>query len=55
LIITWLTVAEYLCHKWPQICSVCRNHNPVFFSFRSANWVCSKITTSGAGTSNRNN
>jgi hypothetical protein len=19
----------YLCHKWPRICSVCRNHNPV--------------------------
>ena len=24
---TWLTVTEYLCHKWPRICSVCRNHN----------------------------
>jgi hypothetical protein len=24
---TWLTVMEYLCHKWLQICSVCRNHN----------------------------
>ena len=21
----------YLCHKWPRICSVCRNHNPVLF------------------------
>ena len=20
---------EYLCHKWPWICSVCHNHNPV--------------------------
>jgi hypothetical protein len=25
---TWLTVAEYLCYKWPRICSVCRNHSP---------------------------
>jgi hypothetical protein len=22
---TWLTVMEYLCHKWPRICSTCRN------------------------------
>ena len=22
-----------LCHKWQWICSVCRNHNPVLFSF----------------------
>ena len=20
----WLTVMEYLCHKWPRICSICR-------------------------------
>jgi hypothetical protein len=26
---TWLNVTEYLCHKCPLICSVCRNHNPV--------------------------
>ena len=24
------TVTEYLYHKWLQICSVCRNHNPYF-------------------------
>jgi len=24
-IMTWLTVMEYLCHKWPRICSTCRN------------------------------
>ena len=23
---------EYLCHKWPRICFVCRNHNPVLHS-----------------------
>jgi hypothetical protein len=26
---TRLTVTEYLCHKWPQICSTCRKHFPV--------------------------
>ena len=26
-------VTEYLCHKWPPICSVCRNHNPDISSF----------------------
>jgi hypothetical protein len=28
----WLTVAEYECHKWWRICSICRNHNPVLSS-----------------------
>ena len=23
---TWLTVMEYLCHKCPWICSICRQH-----------------------------
>jgi len=27
--LTWLAVTEYLCHNWPRICSVCRNHNLV--------------------------
>jgi hypothetical protein len=26
---------EYQCHKWPRICSLCRNHNPVLSSFIS--------------------
>jgi len=26
---TWLTVMEYLCHKWPRTCSTCRKHFPV--------------------------
>ena len=30
--ITGLTVAKYLCYKWPRICSVCRNDKPVLFS-----------------------
>jgi len=25
---TWLTVTEYMCHKWPRRCSVFGNHNP---------------------------
>ena len=33
---------EYLCHKWPRICSVGRNHNPVIFSFMTYHWICSK-------------
>jgi hypothetical protein len=24
---------EYLCHKWPRICSTCRKHFPVLSSF----------------------
>jgi hypothetical protein len=24
--ITWLTVTEYLCHKWPRTCPICRKH-----------------------------
>ena len=27
---TWLTATEYLCYKWPRICSICREHFPVF-------------------------
>jgi hypothetical protein len=33
-------VTEYPCHKWPRICSVCRNQNLVFYS----------IMTCGPGT-----
>ena len=25
---TRCTISEYLCHKWPQVCSVSRNHKP---------------------------
>jgi hypothetical protein len=31
---TWLTVMEYLCHKWPRICSTCRKHFPAFLHSR---------------------
>jgi len=54
---TWLTVTEHLCHKWPRICSVCRKHNHVLFPLTTYCWVCNKSNkstttgvTSGAGT-----
>ena len=30
---TWLTVMEYLCHKWPRICSTWRKHFLLLSSF----------------------
>jgi hypothetical protein len=30
---TWLTITEYLCHKWSCLCSVCRNHNHILSYF----------------------
>jgi hypothetical protein len=45
---------EYLCHKWPRICSTCRKHFLVLSSFMTCHRVCnqSKMTgaTSGART-----
>jgi hypothetical protein len=35
--LTRLTVIEYLCHKWPKICSTCRKHFPVLSSFMTCN------------------
>jgi len=29
MVILVFTVVEYLCHKWPRICSTCRKHFPV--------------------------
>jgi len=31
-ILTWLTDMEYMCRKWPPICSIWRSENPVFLS-----------------------
>ena len=42
---TWLTVTEYMCHKRPNICSFCRNHNPDCSSFMIYYRVCSKSNT----------
>jgi hypothetical protein len=30
---TWLTVMEYLYHKWSRMCSTCRKHFPVLYSW----------------------
>ena len=32
-------ITVYLCHKWPQICSICRHHNSVLSSFTSYHQV----------------
>jgi hypothetical protein len=31
---------EYMCYKWPRICSTCRKHFPVLSSFMTYHWVC---------------
>jgi hypothetical protein len=36
---TWLTVVEYLCHKWPRICSTYRKHFP------SHSWLITGFVT----------
>jgi hypothetical protein len=28
-----VTITEYLCHIWKRICSICRKHIPIHFSF----------------------
>ena len=44
-----LTITEYLCHKWPRICSVCRRHNPVILSsFMTYNHIFNKSIMTGA-------
>ena len=45
---TWLTVMEYLCHKWPRICSTCRKHFQILSSFITYHRVCDYINTTGA-------
>jgi hypothetical protein len=32
-VLVWVNRCEYFCHKWPQICFACRNHNPVLHSW----------------------
>ena len=45
---TWLTVIEYLCHKWPRICSFCRSYNSVLSLEMTYYLVCNKSNTPGA-------
>jgi hypothetical protein len=40
-----LTATEYLCHKWPRICYVRRNHNFVLSPFMTYHRVCNKTNT----------
>jgi len=39
---------EYLCHKWPRICSVCGSYNPIFSLLTTYHGVCNKCNTTGA-------
>ena len=43
---TWSSVTEYLCRKWPRICSVC-NDNPVLSSFMIIRVLGNKNNTTG--------
>jgi hypothetical protein len=45
---TWLTVTEYLCNKWPQICFIFRNHNPTLSSFMTCHQIFDKRNTMDA-------
>jgi hypothetical protein len=38
--ITWVTSIEYLCHKWPRICSTCRKDFPVLSSLMPYHRIC---------------
>ena len=42
VVLKWLIATKYVCHKWPQICFVCRNHNPVLSSFMPYHRICDK-------------
>ena len=42
---TWLTVTGHLWHKWPRICSTCRKHFPVLFSFMTYHRACNESNT----------
>ena len=39
-----MTAMEYLCHKWPRICSTCRKHFPVLSSFMTYHRVVARLT-----------
>jgi hypothetical protein len=48
---TWVTVKEYLCYKWPRISLICRNYNSVLSSFMTYHWFCNTMgATRGAET-----
>jgi hypothetical protein len=41
---TWMTAMEYMCHRWPRICSTCRKHFPVLSSFMTYHRVVTRLT-----------
>ena len=43
---TWLTGMKYLCRKWPRICSTCRKHFSVLFSFTTYHrvWLTPRVS-----------
>jgi len=45
---TWLTATEYLCHKWPQICSICPKGLPGSFLVHDLSRACNYSNTTGA-------
>jgi hypothetical protein len=45
---TWLAATEYLCHKWPRICSVYRYHSPVRSLFMTYHRIYNKYNTTVA-------
>ena len=42
--LTWLTAMEYLCHKWPRICSICHKLFPVLSSFMTYHQLVTRLT-----------
>lgn len=47
VIMTWVTVTGYLCHKRPLICSVCRSHNPALSPFMIYHQIYTMSATKG--------
>jgi hypothetical protein len=41
---TWLTVMEYLCYKWPRICSTCHKHFPILSSLMTCTGFVTRLT-----------
>jgi hypothetical protein len=37
-----------MCHKWPRISSVCRNHNRALSSFMTYNWLATMSSATSA-------
>lgn len=47
VIMTWVTVTGYLCHKRPLICSVCRSHNSALSPFMVYHQIYTMSATKG--------